>query len=211
MAANAKRVLSCKNVGGYVKRRGHQIEGLFIKQFGDKNDKITTKAEADCTIVSTNPITNILKEKLNITSYSVSVKTGKNLQFVLGRIPELTKNNDENLRILKDKCLWNKYLKKASSQNPANILAYYNNSTWTFFNMDDIIDFIVKKAKWRFLKTGRIKGDFTNGEKDMQYITYEHRKTHNSYFLGLNGNKGKPFIELLMRNIRYFTCQAEEI
>ena len=50
------------------------------------------------------------------------------------------------------------------------------------------------------MKTGRIKGDFNNNSKKgfSQYITYEYRHTHKSYFLGLNGGKGKKFIELLM-------------
>ncbi len=69
----------------------------------------------------------------------------------------------------------------------------------------DIINFIVNNCIWRKLKTERIKGDFIDNSKKgySQYITYEYRNTHKSYFLGLNGNKGKRFIELLMNNINY--------
>jgi hypothetical protein len=71
--------------------------------------------------------------------------------------------------------------------------------------MDDIINFIVQFAKWRKLDTGRIKGDFVDDSKNgsSQYITYEYRTTHKSYFLGLNGGKGRKFIELLKKNIPY--------
>jgi hypothetical protein len=68
------------------------------------------------------------------------------------------------------------------------------------FSLPDIINFIVDKCIWRKLKTGRIKGDFNDDSKKgiSQYITYEYRNTHKSYFLGLNGGKGKKFIKLLM-------------
>lgn len=32
-------------------------------------------------------------------------------------------------------------------------------------------------------------------KRKSQYITYEYRDTHKSYFLGFNGNKGSKFID----------------
>ena len=86
-----------------------------------------------------------------------------------------------------------------------HLLTQKNNENWIFFNIDEIINFIADNCIWRKLATGRIKGDFKDNTKKgfSQYITYEFRNTHNSYFLGFNGNKGKKFIELLMMNINY--------
>ena len=72
--------------------------------------------------------------------------------------------------------------------------------------MDDIINYIVANVKWRKLETGRIKGDFENDSKKgtCQYLTYEYRTTHKSYFLGLNGGKGIEFIDLLKKKIVYY-------
>ena len=66
--------------------------------------------------------------------------------------------------------------------------------------MDDIINYITNKTEWRKLNSGRIKGDFQDMSKKgkKQYLTYEYRPTHKSYFLGLNGGKGIEFINLLM-------------
>lgn len=61
---------------------------------------------------------------------------------------------------------------------------------------------------WRKLLSGRIKGDFNDNSKKgkRQYITYEYRTRHKSYFLGLNGGKGIEFIKLLISNkgIRHY-------
>jgi hypothetical protein len=112
--------------------------------------------------------------------------------------------------------LFNKYLKKNSSDKPADILVYKDieNKRWIFFNMDDIINYIAEKCIWRKLDSGRIKGDFADKTKKgmTQYITYEYRDTHKSYFLGLNGGKGVNFIKLLMDEqigIRYYCDNIE--
>jgi hypothetical protein len=107
-------------------------------------------------------------------------------------------------------------LKKINSDKPVDLLVYKdtNNNRWIFFNIDDIINFIANECIWRKLSTGRIKGDFNDNSRKgkSQYITYEYRNTHNSYFLGLNGNKGKKFIELLMNNrINYYCDIIQEI
>ena len=100
-----------------------------------------------------------------------------------------------------------KYLKKNGSDKPADILVYLdmNKKEWVFFNMDNVIEFIASNCVWRILESGRIKGDFMDTSKKgkRQYLTYEYRKTHNSYFLGANGGKGREFIVLLMNNIPY--------
>jgi hypothetical protein len=72
--------------------------------------------------------------------------------------------------------------------------------------MADCIQFIVSKATWRGLEaTGRMKADFTDKSRKgySQYLTYEYRSTHKSHFLGANGNKGLPFIQLLKASIPF--------
>jgi len=221
---NEKRIESCKKVGGLKKAKGHQRENDFKKQYNpvSLDDPIEYKATSDTILFPENPITHILSEKFqfeNITSDTntyicnrnlyCSNKSGENIQFTLGQIPEL--QGDANLEWLTNpthcKSLFDKYLKKSESEKPADILVYKDKETskWLFFKMDDIIDFIVQFAKWRKLDTGRIKGDFVDDSKNgsSQYITYEYRTTHKSYFLGLNGGKGRKFIELLKKNIPY--------
>ena len=76
-----------------------------------------------------------------------------------------------------------------------------------FFNIEDIGNFKGKQCKWRNLTSGRKKGDFLDSSRKgfSQYITYEYRKTHKSFFLGFNGNKGIKFISLLKNNINFIT------
>lgn len=52
-------------------------------------------------------------------------------------------------------------------------------------------------------KTEHPEVTFNIPPKKIQYLTYEYRKNHKSYFLGFSGGKGKPFIELLKKNIPY--------
>ena len=198
-----------KNIGSYKKKLGHQIEKEFIKQFNfnELNNPIEYGAKADTSIDINHPIYITLKDKLNITGLNVSNKSGNNIQFTLGQIPELKDIDINDLDKNKVLLILNKYLKKINSDKPVDILVYkdINTNNWIFFNIDDIINFIVNNCIWRKLKTERIKGDFIDNSKKgySQYITYEYRNTHKSYFLGLNGNKGKRFIELLMNNINY--------
>ena len=136
----------------------------------------------------------------------MSNKSGNNLQLTLGQIPELSNIEEDSL---KDKQLirniFDKYLKKLNSARPAGILAYNDNSKWIFFNMDDVVNFITEKCQFRFLPSGRLKGDFEDNSRKgySQYLTYEYRNSHKSYFLGFNGNKGLPFINLLKNEIKY--------
>jgi hypothetical protein len=215
LTGNEKRKQSCKNVGGEKKRKGHKREDDFKNQYNPASLTEATeyKATSDTWIPSGLEISNILCERFGIPASKdlyISNKSGENIQFTLGQIPELIA--EDNLAWLQnaDNCraLFNKYLKKVDSAKPADILVYKDNTAqkWIFFKMDDIIDFIVAKATWRRLETGRIKGDFDNDTKkgSSQYLTYEYRTTHKSYFLGLNGGKGIEFIHLLKKNIAFY-------
>ena len=214
LKGNKKRKASCKRVGGEKKLIGHKREKEFLKQYNinEVDCPVEYGAKSDTSIDVLHPICNILKEQLNVSGFNVSNKSGENIQFTLGQIPELKDIQIEDLNETLIHNIFNKYLKKINSDKPADILVYKDmvNNKWIFFNMDDIINFITKKCIWRKLDTGRIKGDFNDGTKKgvSQYITYEYRDTHKSYFLGLNGGKGKKFIELLMdetHGIKYYS------
>lgn len=204
LVGNDKRIETCKKIGGDKKRKGHKREEDFRKQYNknDINKPIEYGAKADNTIDPQNPICKILKEKIGVFGFNVSNKSGNNIQFTLGKIPELENVNIPDLRKEFIKNLFSKYLKKSSSDKPADILVYKDieSRKWVFFNIDDIIEYISEKCTWRKLDTGRIKGDFNDKSNKgiSQYITYEYRKKHKSYFLGLNGNTGIKFIKLLM-------------
>jgi hypothetical protein len=215
LTGNDKRKQSCKNVGGDKKKKGHKREDDFKKQYNPASliEPTEYKATSDTWISSGLEITNILCERFGMDASKdlfISNKSGENIQFTLGQIPELSVK--DNLTWLQNpdnsRALFNKYLKKVESTRPADILVYKDNNAkkWLFFKMNDIIDFIVAKATWRRLETGRIKGDFDNDSKKgtAQYLTYEYRPTHKSYFLGLNGGKGIEFIRLLKKNIVFY-------
>ena len=178
-------------------------------------------ATSDTWIREDTSIAEKLRERFSLPARNlyVSNKSGNNLQFTLGNIPELAP--PDNLVWLQDKghCaeLFNKYLKKEGTEKPADLLVYKDTkqSKWFFFKMDDVVNFIVENAMWRKLETGRIKGDFLNSSKKghAQYLTYEFRETHKSHFLGLNGGKGVQFIDLLKERISFLEddiCCAKE-
>jgi hypothetical protein len=213
LTGNEKRKASCKQVGGAKKARGHKVEGFLNQQFGQPTDTLTYKAEADCSLSMSNPATQALWSQLETTlkmdpsdptRLSASVKSGNNLQFTLGVIPEITEAT-EKLAVMNTKQLWNKYLKKSESAKPAGLLVYLDaaNNSWIFFKMDDVVNFIAEKSVWRLLETGRMKGNFETAKGKPQFLTYEFRTTHGSHFLGANGNKGKPFIELCKTNLKH--------
>jgi hypothetical protein len=204
LRGNEKRKQSCKNVGGEKKKVGHDRERDFLKQYNvDDLDKPTEYGpKSDTTIHPEHPICDVLANTLGVSRFNVSNKSGANLQFTLGRIPELETITEETFQPDSIRAIFNKYLKKSHSDRPADLLVYKDiaNARWVFFNMDHIVEFIVNNCTWRKLETGRVKGDFADKSKKgmSQYLTYEFRDTHNSYFLGLNGGKGIKFIELLM-------------
>lgn len=212
---NEKRIESCKKVGAEKKKKGHKREKDFLKKYNpEKNhSSIEYRATSDTSICPTHEICGKLNETIKPPNLNVSNKSGNNIQLTLGNIPELKDINVDKLNNDKDyvRNIFNKYLKKSESPNPAGILAYKDtkNKKWIFFNIDDIINLIVNNCNWRKLKTGRLKGDFYDNSRKgySQYITYEYRKTHKSYFLGFNGNKGIKFISLLKNpkfGIKYF-------
>lgn len=215
LTGNNKRIESCKAVGGDKKRKGHKREDDFKNQYNPTslNEPTEYKATSDTWIPAGLEITSKLCDYFSIAEPKdlyISNKSGNNIQFTLGQIPEL--NTEDNLNWIQnaDNCraLFNKYLKKTESAKPADLLVYKDNTAqkWVFFKMDDIINYIVANVKWRKLDTGRIKGDFENDSKKgtAQYLTYEYRTTHKSYFLGLNGGKGIEFIDLLKKKIVYY-------
>jgi hypothetical protein len=212
---NDKRKESCKKLGGEKKRVGHDIEVEFLKQFNNpefmrhqkakEEGKSLTEygATSDTTIDDSHPVRDVLKDRLSITGVNVTNKSGSNIQFVLGNIPEFKKiqsaaeiNHDFVSNLL---C---KYLKKSNSVKPADILVYKHISKkkWIFFNSIHVINYIAEKGKWRKLESGRYKCDFNDGTKKgySQYITYEYRDSHKSYFLGANCGKGINLIDLLI-------------
>jgi hypothetical protein len=201
LKGNDKRRESCKKMGSEKKKTGHKREEEFGELFCDPSN-ITYKAEADKTITNS-ALLDILRRKLGVLSGRTSIKSGNNLQFTLGNIPEIT-NAEDKLQAISQVSVWNKYLGKNHSSAPADILSYRENRTWIFFNMHHVINFIVSSATWRIIDSGRIKGDFEDSSKKgkSQYLTYEYR-SGKGYFLGANGNRGKPFIVLLTKNLLY--------
>jgi hypothetical protein len=212
---NEKRKESCKNVGAEKKNKGHKREKDFLKKYNPTELDSPTEygATSDTHICQTHSICNELYEKINPSNLNVSNKSGNNIQLTLGNIPELKDIDIDKLNEDKEyvRNIFNKYLKKNDSSKPAGILVYKDteNKKWVFFNTDDIINIIVMKCIWRSLSSGRIKGDFEDDSKKgkSQYITYEYRDTHKSYFLGFNGNKGSKFINFLKNpkfGIKYY-------
>lgn len=200
MAANQKRIESCKKVGGEKKRIGHKREDVFGERWCDPS-ATTYKAEADKTITDEDML-GLLRTTLGVSSGRCSIKSGKNLQFTLGNIREITEVEDK-VGAISARAIWEKYLGKSESQSPADVLVYRDGDKWVFFNMHSVIDFIVGSCTWRMTESGRMKGDFKDSSKKgvRQYLTYEYRQTHKSYFLGANGNRGQAFIELLRQNL----------
>jgi hypothetical protein len=196
---NQKRIESCRLIGGQKKKDGHKIEEEFGKKYCNPSE-ITYKAEADKTITNEKYLQE-LKKELGVVSGRASIKSGNNTQFTLGKIREL-ENADNKREVLRRTEFWEKYVGKSESASPADVLVYRDEKRWIAFNMHHVVKFIALNALWRILNSGRIKGDFKDSSKkgSRQYLTYEYRKGK-GYFLGANGNKGKPFIYLLMENL----------
>ena len=199
-----------------VKRRGHAREREFNRIYGYEDDEINhSGASADCEIREDHKILKELYKHIGTSSRSVSVKGGNTMQFHLGNIPELTNKEqmivskhpngativdhgisfEAQIEALTSRTFWNKYLKKG------DIMAYsYDDGRHLFFNMDDVIDFIINNITWRKIYTGRLKGDFGK-----QLLTYEYRAIKKSLNLGASsGEKGREFIEVLKANLRHY-------
>ena len=212
--------------GSKTKLRGHKYENEFNIKLGEKNAKINySGSSADCKLID-EKLFQQLKIDLKIKGNDVSLKSGNTIQFHLGVLPELTNKESwiQNLKkikqgtklvttsehgisfekqkeILKSIDFWNKYLRKG------DILCYLDSSNnYIFFNIDDVIHFIISNTEWRLLDTGRIKGDIFS----KQYITYEYRQKKNSFVLGAHcGKKGIEFINLLKENLEYYSQEKK--
>ena len=213
LTGNAKRKQSCQRVGGEKKRVGHKREDDFKRQFNPQslNEKTEYAATSDTWLERSSEIAGNLRVKFGLEDRDlyVSNKSGNNIQLTLGVIPELALETNKDWIENPENCttLFNKYLKKGSSERPADLLVYKDvkENKWVFFKMDDVVEFIATNAKWRRLDSGRLKGDFEDSSRKglTQYITYEYRSTHKSHFLGMNGNKGIVFISLLKEKISF--------
>lgn len=203
MDSNQKRIESCKKVGGDEKRKGHSREAEFREKWGSPSST-TYKAEAD-EVITNEDFLNLLRTKLGyLKDGNTSIKGGKSMQFTLGNIPEIT-SAPNMLEAIQNREIWEKYLGKYHSRRPASILAY-RGSTWVFFRMVDVIDFI-GTCNWRLLSTGRLKGDFKDDSargKKRAILTFEHRDgKHNSDFLGASCAMGVHFINILKKSIPF--------
>jgi hypothetical protein len=135
---NERRKASCKAIGGAKKIAGHK----FKEQFGGPVLQPTTyKSEADATLINPEVLSRLKNVIGLIPDGHASLKSGKNLQFTLGRIDEITStaNDAEKIAAMSQRPLWEKYLKKTESGKPASLLVYWNGTNWIFFKMDDVI------------------------------------------------------------------------
>jgi hypothetical protein len=199
-----------------VKRGGHLREQIFSNQFSAEsmstiNDEVNfSGASSDCNI--NHPDYLYIIHQLGANTGATSVKGGNTYQFHLGRLDELVDKNslkiftlpsqnnpdkletcfrsdktqEDQLNALKSVSFWENYLGKGE------ILAIDAQGYWNFFLMKDVINLILNPnlVEWRFLQTGRIKGDvcFSNGKK-RACITFEHRGEKNQFVLGAHGGK----------------------
>jgi hypothetical protein len=223
---NDKRIASCKLIGGRHKKEGHRKEKTFNQKYHPECTTLTMKAESDCQIDINHQILLTLRDKEIISSNeerNTSNKSGNTIQFVLG-VPEinsLSHNERLNYVIENIEELSNKYLKKNKSDRPADLLVYDTGESRLFFNMDEVINFIVVNCKFRNTKIRSqqgieylnnkskcIYGDFEDDSKKgiRKYLTIENRgKNHNhSIFFGINGECGIKFINLIKNNVKYY-------
>jgi hypothetical protein len=213
-----------------VKRGGHLREQIFSNQFGRESmSRISqsvnyTGSTADC-FLNNDDYTYILSQ-LNVSSGNTSVKGGSTYQFHLGRIPELLDydsivierkpadtpsgelqtcfrsniTSDQQLIVLSSYDFWGKYLGKGE------LLAIDVNNEWNFFSMREVLNLLInpKWIKWRFLPTGRIKGDLIFKDNSKRAgITFEHRFEKNQSVIGAHGGKSgvESFFPWLIEHI----------
>jgi hypothetical protein len=165
------------------------------------------------------------------TEGKVMLRAGKNWQFHLGEINEIStieyysnsievipfKNKniskgshseswENQLKFLSSKLLWEKYFAKGN-----DVLCFSSdNFEYFFFNIKEIIDFLISNIKWRLLESGRIKGDIILSDNDLKTIfTIEFRnESHKKCFAfgAHGGNKGIELFLILLRNIKHYHC-----
>lgn len=205
-----------------VKRGGHKKEEVFDQVYGDPGIPFKPNyigPGADNHIGKDKQIAFRIRKDLDVDKIdlSVSLKGGDTIQFLLGNFHELNSQSvkigttskgetkaehdmswPEMNDVLISPEFWNRILKKKN----IDILCYDDKykGEYLFFKMDDIVDFICKRTKWRILDTGRVKGDI--GGK--QYLTYEYRSKKKTFVFGAHGGKkGREFIYLLKENLRH--------
>jgi hypothetical protein len=220
LRAHPKKTQKMLSKGGEKKKKGHLEEQKFNEIFDKSDASINYSGKsADC-FVTKDQYQSLLAQ-LNPTDYSVSLKSGKTMQFHLGNVPELSdktyyKNHltqnakghkcgqhhisfDEQEKVLKSREFWEKYLKKGSlfCYKPQD-----NSGTYLFFNMDDIINFIISKLSWRLLETGCIKGDI---DDISGIITFKYRDTkHDAFLLGATGGKnGEKWVNVMSKYLTH--------
>ncbi len=207
LRGNEKRKETSKKVGGVNKKKGHDLEILF-NEFFDKPNPLSYKAEADCTITNLDLIEKLNRKFGKAENYHISLKSGRTQQHTLGRIDEVsTLPDDKKLAVFSTRAFWGKYLGKTESAKPPTFYVYRhtNPNTWIFFQMNDVVEFIIDKCRWRLLETGRIKGDFddVSNKGYRQYLTYEYRPKKGFFLGACGGNSGINFVELLKSNLLY--------
>lgn len=228
----SKRSESMKKIASMVKNSGHKHEVLFNNIFGNPDANLSyTKNKPDCLITSAYHKDEL--KSLSPTGHDVSLKAGNTWQIHLGEIQELTDfavwnktlerrapapglrpitrgghgvSWDSQKIALQSKGFWAKYFRKG------DLLCYYDKAcNWTFFNMDQVISFIIEFGTWRMIQaSGRIKGDFfnTSGVLLQGIITYEYRsESHKRTFvLGAHGGVGEG-----ANGLRLFKLLREKI
>ena len=160
------------------------------------------------------------------------LRVGKNWQFHLGDLPEIgsikffeksiKKININNKIIecgsydkvwgsqvdqLRSVSFWEKYFSKGH-----HIFCFSNdNYEYFFFNIQDMVQYIITNTKWRLLETGRIKGDlFLEDGSSITIFTIEFRnESHKKCFAfgAHGGGKGIQLFLILLRNIKHYHCQ----
>jgi hypothetical protein len=212
-----------------VKRGGHLREQIFSNQFtigtmANISQNVNyTGSSADC--ILNNPDFIYILSQLNVSSGNTSVKGGSNFQFHLGRIPDLLDydsivverkpsaktgkletcfssniTSEQQFTALTSYDFWKKYLGKGE------MLAIDYQNHWHFFSMREVLNLLINPhcIKWRFLPTGRIKGDliFTDQSKKAG-ITFEHRFEKNQSVIGAHGGSAgvKSFFPWLIDHL----------
>jgi hypothetical protein len=166
------------------------------------------------------------------TEGKLMLRVGKNWQFHLGDLPEIGSINffaksikkvkfknktlecgtydkdwDTQIKQLKSFSFWEKYFCKGH-----NVFCFSNdNYEYFFFNIHDMVQYIITNTKWRLLETGRIKGDlFLEDGTSITIFTIEFRnESHKKCFAfgAHGGGKGIQLFLILLRNIKHYHCQ----
>ena len=211
--------------------RMNSIKASNVKINGDlAKNKLASKLNSKLS----NQISINLNEHKEITDAIriqgiVSLRVGKNWQFHLGEIEEISSIYSysksikileiegkklicgihnvpwvEQLKHLKSYTFWEKYFAKGSS-----VFCFSNDgSEYFFFNIKDVIHYIIKNTEWRLLKTGRIKGDIIltgNSKKTIFTIEFRNESHKKCFAFGAHGgNKGLDLFLILLRNIKHY-------